>query len=1046
MEMRKNILKAVFVAVFILDFSIAFAQKRTIITGTVTDTDNQPVIGAVVTIDGFMGIGTSTDANGKYSISASDVGTLRVQCIGYIDQTAKITRAAVYDFVLKEDSKQLDEAIVVGYGTVKESDLTGAVSQINMENVDAGRFSSVDQMLSGRAAGVQVKTTSGQPGASVSIKIRGNSSFNGDNEPLYVVDGVILNSSNTNESVLSKADGLVEEESSGLLGLNPQDIESIEILKDASATAIYGALGANGVVLITTKMAVKEKPQIFFSAGIDISNPSKKIEVLDLPGYCEYLTAKGYKSSLREIMVDPDDASAGYKVQAVDWQDYMMRTAINQRYYFSVSNRKKSTAYMFSVGYKDVQGILKNTDMNQLSTRLNLDQNITDKFKVGIKFNFARIHSDMLQGASSGGIGSTTSAIRNMLNSRPYLQDDDEDIDDRTEDLGARPDRWLRDYVGMRDEYRVIPNIYADVQITKWLKFKSLAGADYRIKKGTKWKGPYVTFNTQWGHAGIGTTQQLYYNLDNMLMFNKSFNKHNLSGTVGVSYSGSSNLSENRQGWNIEQFHAQYYGINSADLDKTSFSYSESKATTLSFLTRFIYNYRDRYVLTATYRCDGSSRFSRENRFAHFPSFAAAWNINKERWFKVRDISTFKVRLGWGRVGKQAVSPYQTMANYNSTYYPDHSEGNEKGGIIGVVPANLANPSLKWETTQQANAGIDLKFLKNRYSITVDVYDKNTFDLLQSVSIPSTAGFDKMWMNMGTINNRGIEMSFDAQIISKRKIKWDLYGNISHNRNKIISIGLPSSDGEAPYFLGETIGTGDYCQTPVNIFVEGQAMGLFYGIKTDGIVQIGETGPGLALGQKAEPGAVKYVDVDGNGFIDLQDRQIIGDPNPDFTYGFGTSLSLYNFTFDLQFTGVYGNDIANINLIQENDVSHIGMNIRTKAFRNAWTPECPNNEYPALDKYTIAENKLFTSRCIEDGSFLRLESVSLGYNVPIKRKTNIVKSLNVSLSGNNLFVFTKYSGWDPDVNVYGSNILKYGCDNGSYPRAWSVSLDLKIKF
>ncbi len=1048
--MKKTILYKVFAAILLLAASIsAYAQGGMTITGTVKDSSGDPVMGAVILLDGKTGVGAITDVNGKYSLKLPVTkGRITVQCLGYADQNADLTAAKVYDFTLSEDTEMLERVVVVGYGTMRESDITGSVSQVKVNENDAVRATSLDQMLKGRAAGVQVQTSSGAPGAGIDIKIRGNSSFSSGGEPLYVVDGVIISSGNESFTPMTKG-SLQGEQTSGLLGINPQDIASMEILKDASATAIYGALGANGVILITTKQADREKPVINFTAGVELAKVYKKIDILDREQYGEYLRAKNYTTGLNHIYVNAWDNSMGYKVDEVDWQDFMMRTAVNNRYYLSVANRSKTTSYMFSVSYKATEGILKNTDLNQFNARLSLDQKITKALKVGLKVNVSKVHSDMLQGTASNSLGSMYSSIRNMLASRPYynFDDDDEEAAGLTEDAGARPDRWLKDYVNKRDEYRVIPTLFAEYRILPWLTYKVTAGGDYRIKNVTQWKGPFVTYDTNWATAGKGTNQKLLYNVDNMLMFDKKFGKdHNLSGTIGTTFYSSQTVSETSQGWNIPEYYGKYESINSAPLTSTSFSYSESANATLSFLARAVYSYKGRYILTATFRQDGSSKFSKENRYAYFPSFAFAWRANEEPWFNFDKISTLKIRLGWGRVGNQAVSSYQTLSNYSSIWYADHSVGNDKVAIRGLYPSNLANAGLKWETTEQTNAGIDLRLNRNRLSFTLDFYNKDTKDLLQSVKVPVTTGFTSMLMNLGSINNKGVEFTMDATLLKKRGFRWDVFGNISHNENKITSIGLPSTGDEAPYFYGSSIGSGNYVKTPVNIFVEGKPMGLLLGIKTEGIIQDGETGPGLTTGEVFGPGAVKYVDITGDGIIDDTDRQIIGDPNPDFTYGFGTSLSWKNLSLDVQFEGVYGNDIANINLVQELDSSHNTQNIRDEAFYQAWTPEHPEYIYPKLGSYTTAENKFFTDRYVEDGSYIRLSSVTLSYDIPMPKNQRFINGITCSVSGQNLWLLTKYKGWDPDVSSYGNNIMRMGCDYGSYPKARTFSFDVKFRF
>lgn len=1047
--MQMKVLYKAFCLLGLILFSfVVSAQTVRTVSGKVTDAEGKPVPGAVVLLEGSSSVGTATDENGKYSLKLPvKEGVIVVQCLGYDEVKRTLGVKSIYDFTLGEDAELLERAVVVGYGSMRESDITGSVTSVKVDEENAAGNMSVDQMLKGRAAGVSVISNSAAPGAGFNIKIRGNSSFNGSGEPLYVVDGVLISSSGADPTILSKAGGNYEEENNGLLGIDPDDIASMEILKDASATAIYGAMGANGVVLITTKTARKDRPVINFRASFEVSDIYRKVDMLDLDGYVAFLDASGYTNYNRSIFVDPNRRELGYAVNEVDWQDHVSRTAFNQRYSFSVANRVKGTKYMFSLGYDNVQGILLKSGMNQFKARLNLDQKISRDVSVGLKLNLSRSEMNMLQGASSAGLTSNTSFIRAVINGRPFTGveiDNDTDASEFEEDYGGGPARWLKDYQDNRLQYRIIPNAYLQWKISHWLTFKAQAGADFKIKKISKWRGPYVTTTSEWALAAVGLNQSLRYNFDAMFLFDKSFGRHNISGTLGTTYIGSDSLYEVTDGWNINQYVGQISNINAAQ--NARIAYSETKWSTLSFLLRGVYSYRGRYILTATVRGDGSSRFSKTNRWSVFPSAAFAWRINEEPWFTTSKISQLKLRMGWGQVGNQAVSPYQTLSNYGNILYGDHSPGNSNYNIVGVIPVNLANPDLKWETTQQSNIGIDFKLNRNRFSFTLDLYNKDTYDLLQTISVPATTGYSSMWVNLGHINNRGIEFTFDASLIKKRKLEWSVFGNISRNVNRIVSLGLPSTDGKPTYFYGSEIGNSKYCKTAVNIFIEGQPMGLFYGIETDGLVQEGDTGPGMTEGTRMPEGGVKYVDRNNNGYVDTDDRTVIGDPNPDFIYGFGTNLTWKNLSFDMSFSGSYGNDIANLNLIQETDVSRTNQNIRSAAFYDSYTSENKDAKYPKIGVYDSSETQLFTDRFVEDGSYLRLSNVSVGYNFPMQKKKSFVKNINLSLNAGNLFFITKYSGYDPEVNSYGGDIKKMGVDYGSYPSARSYALNVKFTF
>lgn len=1043
---------------------VAFAQTQ--IHGRVTDANGIPIPGAVVILKGAQNIAAIVSNDGSYTMTAPTIGKdsqLEVSCLGYSTQTLTIGNRAVVDFVLEEAGLNLDESVIIGYGAVRKSDLTGAVESVAISETDALRSGSLDNLLRGHAAGVQVLSNNASPDAGVNIRIRGLSTFNGNSEPLYVVDGIILNSINNTESLLTIGNDNEgsDEAVNGLFGINPQDIANIEILKDASATAIYGAMGANGVILITTKMAEKDKPVINFTAGADVSNRYKKISVLNFDEYVTFLEKQqsaGITTSglLNQIYENPS-THEGLKVTPVDWQDYVFRTAFGQRYHLSISGRPKTMAYSFAVGYNQKDGIVKNSGYKQFTVRLNIDKNFTRKFKLGAKVNLGYVNSDQTQ--NSGRALSTTSLIRSVLSFRPYMTtiEDDEEYDPESE-LSSRagPDRWLQDYVNKRKEFRVTPSLYAEWKIMPYLTFKSTIGGDYRNNNRIKFKSSRICSTSEGSAGAVGEYKYLNWNWDNVLSYKNKFSGgHYLTAMIGASANSSYVQQQTVQGWNIVQYRALEKAINSAP--NTMLSYVEGRNATLSFFTRAIYSYKDRYVLTATFRADGSSKFNNNNKWSVFPSAAFAWRMNEESWFNSLVVSKLKLRIGWGRVGNQAIANYQTINNYTNVSYADHTIGNASEASIGLAPENIANPDLKWETTQQTNLGIDFSMWKGRLSLTLDAYDKTTYDLLQERKIATSSGFSSMWMNDGSIRNRGIELTLNAIPIKIGDWEWNIEGNIAFNKGRIISISKTASTGsvyftygdkrDVVYFLGESAGSSLYGNEPATIFMEGYQMGLFYGYLTDGIVQEGQTGPALVEGgEPANPGHLKFVDCNGNGYIDANDRCIIGDPNPDFTYGISTSLSYKNVTLSVSGAGSYGNDILNINNMRETDTGSTNHNILCDAMYNSWCPENPGAKYWGIGMISSTETRAVKDIDIEDGSYFRIANVTLSYDVPLSPKSKVLKGLTVALTGSNLFVFTKYSGWDPDVNSYGKNIMKMGTDAGSYPASRTFSCDLKFTF
>ncbi|MBR6055532.1 MAG: SusC/RagA family TonB-linked outer membrane protein [Bacteroidales bacterium] len=973
---------------------------------------------------------------------------------------AQVPDSTVLAEIYAERQDTLEETVVVGYGAMRKSDLTGAVTSIRVEDDEAARSTSLDQLMQGKAAGVQIVRNGGAPDGGISVRIRGLSSFNGSSEPLYVVDGVLLNTSQGGETLLSRGadNGSSDEAMNGLLGLSPSDIQSIEVLKDASATAIYGALGANGVVLITTKMGRKERPTIRFTAGVDVSMPSKRIDVLSFDEYVQYLEDTGSTGYLNEIYEDPAN-HAGLKVRPVDWQDEAMRTAVSQRYNFAIYGKPKNLSYAFSLSFNDMRGVIKQTGVRQYIGRLNLDWTVHPKVKIGTRFIMAHIHSDMTQSTGGGRMSSATSLARSMLSYRPYFADydlDDSQIyDDGDEDVKSSPYRWLdkTHFSNDRKDYRITPNLYVEAKLAKWVTFKSSAGLDYRNSERRKFKSSAINTTSTGSSGAIGTYEYFNWNWDNMFMMNGKWKGHSLSGTVGTTLYSHFIGTQTIEGWNIDQFKGGLDCINYAPNRRES--YTEAKSTTLSFLARGIYNYKDRYVLTATFRADGSSKFIGKNRWGFFPSFAFAWRISQEPWFRSSWISSMKLRAGWGRVGDQSIADYQTRSTYTISAISAHDPGNVSETSVTVTPSNLANPHLRWETTEQVNGGVDLSLWNGRLSITADGYMKTTFDLLQSKEIPASSGMTSYYVNEGKIRNSGFELTVEAVPVKTADLEWVIGGNLTLNRNKIVSVSKTADrksiwistaeQREVVCFEGAQIGNSAYCAQTANIFMEGYEMGLFYGYKVKRIVPEGETGTPISNGGlPREPGSLDYYDLNGNGYIDEGDRTIIGNPNPKLIYGFNTSLRYKGLTFSMAFSGSHGNDLFNFNSSVETATNITRHNVLRSAYYDAWSPENPGAAYPAINRIENSDFKKFSSMYVEDGSYLRISNISLSYLISLRKKA--IRNITLTGSVANAYVFTKYTGWDPDVNTYGTNVKKMGIDGGSYPSCRTFSFDIRLTF
>lgn len=1072
--------KLFLLAIIMVSSTLAgYAQTKTTITGIVSDAKGEPIIGAAVFVTGTTN-GVITDIDGKYELSFEKASKSKIEitysCLSFADKTIVYEGKPVINVVLESKNEILNEVVVVGYGSMRRSDLTGSVSTVQYNQTEAAQSTNVNQLLQGRVAGVQVTSNSASPDAGVSVLIRGASSFNGNSEPLYVVDGIIMNTSGSTSlmsSRLGEDNQNTDEQSNGLMGINPLDIASVEILKDASATAIYGSQGANGVVLITTKKANKDKPVITLNIGIDVSTPYKKQAMMDFNEYADYLQITSESDIVKTFNPTLADAAKIRmnalrndtffdKYYPIDWQDYMMRNAVSQRYYVSIAGQPKQTNYLFSFGYNNTKGICQNTGFQNFTMRLNLERKFGKIVTLGTKSSLSYLDSDLTQGASTGKLTAATSLMRSMLTCPPYSQiletDGDGDVIDWGDDENRQysPNRWLQGFVNNKVEYRVNPSIYAQVKILPWLSFKTTFGADFRVTEQSKFKSRLLTSDATGSTSAIAHVDRLAWNFDNFLSVWKKFaSKHTVSGTLGMSMSQNNITTQTTEGSNIDEWKALEKSINAAAYGY--FTYREDSSSLMSFYLRGIYNYDERYVLTATVRADGSSKFAEGNRWGIFPSAAFAWRLNQEKWFKVPCISMAKLRLSWGQVGNQAVSSYSTIYNYYTGYYADH--GNlEAQKVLTTTSDNLPNANLKWETTEQTNIGIDFGMFQGRIALTLDAYYKYTRDLLQTKTLAGSSGLANPYVNMGSIENKGIEFTLNTVPVKSGDWEWLLGGNISMNRNRIVSINPEGTDNDwiyfAPgnrqyvsFFRGDDIGSGQVMKTQLNMFIEGQPMALFYGIPTNGLVKEGKTGVPFSDsdGSYRGPGSVDYIDVDGDGYITEKDRVIIGDPNPDFTYGFNTSLTWKGLTLSANFVGSYGNDIYNVNRMMDTNTSGVNQNLLSASVSKAWTLDNQNTWYPAIGGLSGTDVKWASDRYVEDGSYLRLQNITLSYSIPILNKKSFVKNITISATGSDLYVWTNYTGWDPDVNSYGS-IKKRGADMGSYPGARTYRFDLKLTF
>lgn len=1036
--------KLFFLFMLLLNAVTALAIK---VEGTVLDESKQPIIGATILVKGTSD-GTTTDLDGKFSIKVDRVkeDILIVSYIGYKTKHVPLKGRSIITIEMEPEITALDEVVVVGYGTMRKSDLTGSVTSIKTDDAEAARVNSFDKMLQGKAAGVMVSTGSAAPGGSVSVRIRGTSSLRGNNSPLYVVDGIIIsNLGDTSDPMSAGQQGgnSRAQEQNPLASISPQDIENIEILKDASATAIYGSQGANGVVLITTKKGKTGKPSVTVSSNVTISTLAREIPMLNTQGYLDFRNSPAFLGADgTPITMDG--------LTPVNWQKESTRMAVSQNYRASISGKSQKTGYFLAAGYSDQQGVIRQTGVNKYDIRFNLDQEINDFISLKSNSSFSTINTSMTSGTDK--LANTrTSIVRHMISFKPYrgtaASDDytgyDEDV--------TTPDAWFTDYDDDSEENLFNTNLSVDVKALKWLTFRVRGGMVYKTKERAMWFGRMTSIGAQTnGKAGVASLSSRSYNTEALMLFDHKFNKkHSVNGTLGVVYDKKIDQQTSITGENFFTEDLRADGISNAG---TLYPYQLIKTGSqlFSVLARGVYNYDNRYVATATFRADGSSKFDKKHRFSYFPSFAFAWRVNQEEWLKdYEKLSNLKLRLGWGQVGNQAVAPYQTIQSYNNVVAAKPDGTSEPG----LIPARIPNPNLKWETSEQYNVGVDLGLFDQRLTFTVDAYVKNTVDLLQQIALPNSTGYNSMWINNGKIENKGLEFAVEGTPIANKNWNWTVGGNLSFVKNTIKQLGMaPTNFGmlqNVSGYWGDNVGNNTFTKFPANAFIVGRSIGLFMGYKTAGIMQQeeydrlkAENRPLIMKGKEIIPGDVKYIDQNGDNIVDDNDRVVIGNPNPDFTFALTTALSYKQWKLDMAFNGVVGGDIINANLIDETDVKNANLNVRKDAFYKAWTPENMSNAYPRLG---YEPKGVLSDRYVENGSYLKLSNISLSYLWNIK-KSNVIKSLSFNFTASNLFTITSYSGYDPDVNTFANDVDRMGIDLTSYPSARNFTFGVIANF
>jgi TonB-linked SusC/RagA family outer membrane protein len=991
--------RAVLILIFIAGIQSLLRAQGSQVSGKVTAAGSGEALPGVTILLEGTGTGTSTDVDGQYSLQVSSPESVLIYSyIGYVTKKVKVGNRATLAVELEVDTKSLDEVVVVGYGTVKKSDLTGSLSQVKGKELNAFPATNVLQALSGRAPGVQVVQNTGAPGGAVSVRIRGANSIQGSNEPLYVVDGFPMSGSNPTI-------------------LNNSDIESMEILKDASATAIYGSRGANGVILITTKRGKSGKTTVDVETSYSMQSLRKKMDLMNATEFATFYNRVAANDGLPARFTQSEIGAMG---KGFDWQDFVFRKAPMQNHNITVSGGNEKTQFSVAGSIFKQDGIVKNSGYDRYSLRAGVNHDISKKLSVSYNATLSRIRRDDQNsaGADRGGslIGGTLSAYPTLT---PTNANGSNRVLATAYPWGSNTIMNPVNYFNETSNTTFSNKVLANTALT----YKPFPSLSVRIMGGVESSDDrtdtYTTLGyvASQGNAGVSTSQQLSLLNENTVTYAKTIGDHSITAVAGFTFQNFRNTSLGGSGSGFLSDVSQSYNLGAAATPGIPSS-GYSLAVLMSYIGRVNYSWKGKYLATASFRTDGSSRYSVGNKWGYFPSGALAWRVSEEEFLKNSSwISDLKLRAGWGTTGSQAIDPYTTLNQLSSgkTVFGDAL-------FTTFAPGTRLPGNLRWETTEQTDIGIDAGLLNNRLRVTIDYYIKNTRDLLNTVSLPSSLGFISTIQNVGSIQNKGLEFSADANILNG-DFKWDLSGNIAFNRNKVKKL-----------YGGKDVLGAAYNVTlvndVVNILREGQPMGSFYGYVEKGY---------------DDKGKIQYVDNNGDGSINALDKTIIGNPNPDFIYGFNSSMSYKGFDLTVFFQGSYGNDLFNLSSVNNTLDYGFGLNMPREVYLNHWTPTNTNAKYPVLSR---SVSTFVSDRFVENGSFLRLRNIQLAYNIPVQTwGVKGIRNMQLYASGQNLLTFTKYSWWDPEVNSKGgSNSVNQGIDHHTYPTAKSVTIGIRASF
>jgi TonB-linked SusC/RagA family outer membrane protein len=1034
--------KGIYLLFFLLLLSFKVSAQD-IISGTVKN-KGLPLPGAQITIKG-TNKGTVSDLNGKFEIKAKSDNVLVISFIGFKTLEENINGRSEINLNLEESQSELSEVLLVGYGTVKKRDFTGSSSNVNSKEIAKFPTTNLESALQGRMAGVNITSTSSEPGGGTSIQIRGATSLSGGNQPLYVIDGVPQ--FNDGSRSASEINGFSP--TNALASFNPSDIESVEVLKDASSAAIYGSRGANGVIMITTKKGKAGKSKIVFNTFSTFSEKPKFIPLANAREFATHINLSNtnlgglpYYNGETRTTVDglqtivferPEDLGTG-----TNWQKEIYRSALSNNYQLTASGGNASVRYLISGNYLKDEGVVKYSKYSKGSFRVNLDADLNDKFSMVANTSYSADFNDRAEStnvSTAPGGSSPSGPILKAFIASPALSTDNQLykiyllLPDRGSSSGLlNPLYDLANTINQRS--------YNIFQTSSDLIYKINSNFNFTVRGA--YNSGLSANRSYWNNLtaqGFDSGQKTYqsdwktesYINENFLTFTKNKNDINLNIVAGNTFQkeigeGTSLLAT---GLSIPSNNGLYLLSLYKNISPPFRNFSES--TLVSGFARGSFSYKSKYLLTFTGRADASSKFAENKKWAYFPSAGLGWTFSKESFFKnlQSTISNGKLRFSYGTSGNQAISPFQSLATLTPIVY-----GFNNGAALGIVTNSSENKDLTWETTTQIDYGLDLASLNNRFKFTIDFYEKTTEDLLQAKNIPSESGFNTILSNFGSIKNSGLELALSGNIINNNKFGWDFAVNYSKNKNTILDLGAGID------FYNAGSGQADYTHR----LTVGGSLGDFWGFKTDGLLTDADVlNDSPTFGGSTFEGDLKFKDTNGDGSITDDDKVKLGNAFPKFTMGISNDIRYKQWTLNSLLVGSFGAQVLNQNLMYGEYGSFFGVPTRDY-LNDFWTPDNKNAHYPRPSAGAV--NNVTSDRLIEDASFLRIKSVSLIYKINLKSGNKI----NLNLTGQNLYTITKYKGYDPEVSGYGQNILTPGIDVGSYPRTrlWTIGAEYQF--